>query len=42
MLFKGKWMQLEVNGSNHVKWLSQAQKDKGTCFFTYMEDRSKK
>jgi hypothetical protein len=19
MLFKGKWMQLEVNGSNHVK-----------------------
>jgi hypothetical protein len=38
---EGKWMQLEVNGSNHAKLLSQAQKDKATYFLLYMEDRSK-
>jgi hypothetical protein len=37
--FEGKQIQLEDIMLSEV---SQAQKDKGTCFLSYMEDRNKR
>jgi hypothetical protein len=39
MWSEGKWMQLEDVMLSEV---SQAQKDKGHIFFSYVEDRSKR
>jgi hypothetical protein len=35
---EGKWIQLE---DIVLRGVSQAQKDKGSCFLSFMEDRSK-
>jgi hypothetical protein len=39
MWFEDKWMQLEGIMLSEV---SQVQKDKGTCFLLYVENRSKR
>jgi hypothetical protein len=39
MWFEGKWMQLK---DIMLSEGSQAQKDKGSCFLSYVEDGSKR